>query len=86
MKEDIIIYNTESGQAHIVLYCQGGNVWLNQMQIAELFQPSKQNISKHIAAIYDDGESTEFATVNYQLTVQQEGHRAISRNFAYYNL
>ena len=28
-----------------------GTVWLNQLQIAELFQTTKKNISKHIKAI-----------------------------------
>ena len=61
-------------------------VWLNQLQIAELFQTTKQNISKHIKAILEDGELSEDSTVNYQLTVQKEGNREIERNIAFYNL
>ena len=86
MNKDLIIYNTEDGQAKISLTLQDGTVWLNQMQIAELFQTTKQNISKHIKAIFADGELDESSTVNYQLTVQNEGARRIERKMAFYNL
>ena len=52
---DVIIYTTDDGATKIDLQLENGTVWLSQMQIAELFQTSKQNISKHIQAIFDDG-------------------------------
>ena len=82
---EIIIYNTEDGKSKINLKLENGTVWLNQLQIAELFQTTKQNISKHINAIFRDNE-LDTSTVNYQLTVQNEGGRSIERNIAYYNL
>ena len=86
MNNKIIIYNTEDGKSKINLKLEDGTVWLNQLQIAELFQTTKQNISKHIKAIFEDGELSEVSTVNYQLTVQKEGKREIERNIAFYNL
>ena len=86
MNKQMIIYNTEDGKAEISLHLQDGTVCLNQLEIAELFQTSKQNISKHIKAIFADGELVEDSTVNYQLTVQNEGERSIQRQIAYYNL
>ena len=86
MSNKIIIYNKEDGKAKINLRLEDGTVWLNQLQIAELFQMTKQNISKHIKAILEDGELSEDSTVNYQLTVQKEGNREIERNIAFYNL
>lgn len=86
MSNKIIIYNTEDGKAKINLRLEDGTVWLNQLQIAELFQTTKQNISKHIKAILEDGELSEDSTVNYQLTVQNEGTREVRRKVAYYNL
>jgi DNA-binding protein len=86
MSNKIIIYNTEDGKSKINLMLEDGTVWLNQLQIAELFQTTKQNISKHIKAILEDGELSEVSTVNYQLTVQKEGKREIERNIAFYNL
>ena len=86
MNKNLIIYNTEDGKAKISLTLQDGTVWLNQLQIAELFQTTKQNISKHLRAIFGDGELDESSTVNYQLTVQNEGARRIERKIAFYNL
>lgn len=82
----LIIYNTEDGRAKIELQVENGTVWLSQNEIAELFQTTKQNISKHIKAIFEDNELDEIWTVNYQLTVQNEGNRRIKRELAYYNL
>lgn len=72
---DVIIYTTDDGVTRIELQLENGTVWLSQQQIAELFQTSKQNISKHIHAIFADQEVEERATVNQQLTVQNEGSR-----------
>lgn len=51
MTNDIILYTTDDGKASIELHLDNGTVWLNQLELAELFQTSKQNISKHIKAI-----------------------------------
>ncbi len=83
---NLIIYTTDDGITKIDLRLENGTIWLSQLQIAELFQTSKQNISKHIQAIYDDLELDEQATVNQTLTVQTEGEREVSRTIALYNL
>lgn len=83
---DVIIYTTDDGATKIDLRLEDGTAWLSQLQIAELFQTSKQNISKHIQAIYEDEELDEQATVNQQLTVQTEGGREVSRQITLYNL
>lgn len=86
MQNKIIIYNTQDGKAKINLRVINGSVWLNQLEIAELFDATKQNISKHIKNIFNDNELDENATVNYQLTVQKEGTRQVNRKTAFYNL
>ncbi len=86
MKDNIILYNTVDGKAKIELHIENETVWLNQLELSELFQTSKQNISKHIRTILNDGELNEDSTVNYKLTVQNEGGRNISRKIAYYSL
>ena len=89
MANDIIIYTTDDGKATIELHLDNGTVWLTQLELAELFQTSKQNISKHIKAIFEDGELDEKVVVNYQLTTTKHGAMAgktQSRKTAYYNL
>ena len=89
MSDDLIIYNTEDGKAKINLKLEDGTIWLSQLEIAELFQSSKQNISKHINAILSDGELDEKVVVNYKLTTTRHGAmqgKVQSRKVAYYNL
>ena len=38
----IIIYNTIDGKASVVLYARDGSVWMNQNQLAELFDTSSK--------------------------------------------
>jgi len=83
---NVIIYTSDDGTTKVDLRLENGTVWLSQLQIAELFKTSKQNISKHIQAIYDDSELEEQATVNHELTVQKEGMREVSRHITLYNL
>ena len=73
MAADIILYNTEDGRAKIELRLHNGTVWLTQLELAELFQTTKQNISKHIKTILGDGELDERVVVNYQLTTTKHG-------------
>ena len=83
MSSEMIIYNTEDGLTRVELRLDDGTVWLTQLEMAELFQSTKQNISKHIKAILDDGELEEKATVNYRLTTATDGK---NYNVACYNL
>ena len=64
----------------------GQTVWLTQLQMAELFQTSKQNVSLHILNILEEGELEAVATVKQYLTVQQEGIRQVHRQVDHYSL
>ena len=69
----LILYTTPDGQAQFVLRELGGQLWLTQAKIAALYQTSKQNISKHIAAVLAEGELLPEAVVNSQLTTAADG-------------
>jgi len=81
---EVILYTTDDGATKIDLRFEDGTVWLSQLELAELFQTSKQNISKHIKAIFDDQELSESATVNQKLTVQNEGEYVVKSTFDLY--
>ncbi|MEX1003172.1 MAG: DNA-binding protein [Crocinitomicaceae bacterium] len=70
MKEEqnIIIYNTQDGKASVSLYVKNSSVWMNQNQLAELFNTTKQNISLHIINILDEKELGENSVVKDYLT------------------
>ena len=64
MKEvtpNVTIYNTQYGKAAVSLMTKDGNVWMNQKQLTELFDTSKQNIGQHIQNIQNDRELAEFS-------------------------
>jgi hypothetical protein len=82
----LILYQTEDGQTQIQVIMQDETVWLTQKEMAELFQRDKSVISRHIQNVFKEGELDPAATVAKTATVQQEGHRTITREVEYYNL
>ena len=55
---DLILYTTEDGRSQIKLRAQEQTVWLTQLEMAELFDATKQNISLHLKNIFEDGGSS----------------------------
>ena len=83
---DLILYTTEDGRSQIKLRAQEQTVWLTQLEMAELFDATKQNISLHLKNVFGDGELDPAATVKESLTVQIEGSRQVQRPVTLYNL
>jgi hypothetical protein len=69
---ELILYTSEDGKTAIHLKAQGETVWLTQMEIADLFQTTKQNISLHIKNILSTNELPE-AVVKDNLTTASDG-------------
>lgn len=82
-QHNIIIYNTADGKAKVALYAKDGMVWMNQNQLAELFDTSKQNISQHIINILNEGELQEHSVVKNYLTTAEDGK---DYNVTFYSL
>lgn len=80
---NIIIYNTDDGKASVALYAKDGNVWMNQKQLAELFDTSKQNIGQHIANILSERELEEVSVVKNYFTTAEDGK---DYNVTFYSL
>ena len=72
-ESNIIIYNTIDGKASVVLYARDGSVWMNQNQLAELFDTSKQGIGQHIANILNERELDANSVVKDYLTTAVDG-------------
>ncbi|MFA5509208.1 MAG: virulence RhuM family protein [Vulcanimicrobiota bacterium] len=83
---NLVLYTSEDGRTRLNLRVDGHTVWLTQLELAELFQTSKNNISIHTKNIFADGELTREATVKESLTVQIEGGREVKRKLTIYNL
>ena len=83
LSQNIIIYNTVDGKTSVSLLAKSGTVWMNQMQIAELFATSIPNISMHITNIFKENELDKNSVVKDYLTTANDGK---NYNVAHYSL
>lgn len=83
---ELIIYQTEDGLARVQFRAMDGTVWLTQLEIAELFATTKQNVSLHVKNVLAEQELSAAATVKESLTVQTEGKRQVQRPTQLYSL
>jgi hypothetical protein len=72
---DLILYTTEDGRSQIKLRADQQTVWLTQLEMAELFDATKQNISLHLKNVFQDGELDPAAVVKESLTPAADGKR-----------
>ncbi len=79
---ELILYITEDGQTSIQLKAKEETVWLTQMELAALFQTSKQNISLHIKNILLTNELPE-SVVKDNLTTAADGKRYKTKLYNY---
>ncbi len=87
MENNILVSYTSGTETQpIDVLIEDDTVWLTQLQMVQLFQSTKQNISLHINNLFKEGELDEDSTVKEYLTVQNEGGRKVSRNIKLYNL
>ncbi|HEX2934497.1 MAG TPA: virulence RhuM family protein [Bacteroidales bacterium] len=82
-EKNIIIYNTTDGKASVSLYAKDGSVWMNQNQLAELFDTSVPNISMHISNILKEGELSQNSVIKEYLTTASDGK---DYNVTFYSL
>lgn len=72
---ELILYQTEDGLARVQLRVVEGGVWLSQLEIAELFASSKQNVSLHVANILKERELNPDSVVKESLTTAADGKK-----------
>lgn len=70
---DIVLYTSEDGLTRLDLRVEGETVWLSQLEIAELFQTTKQNVSLHAKNIFEAGEWLADSVVKDSLTTAADG-------------
>ncbi|RZV40532.1 MAG: hypothetical protein EVJ48_01010 [Candidatus Acidulodesulfobacterium acidiphilum] len=86
IKNEIAIYQSESGAIEIAIDFKKETLLLTQQQVAQLFGIKKAAISKHVKNIFASAELEKESTVSILETVQKEGDRKIVRKIEYYNL
>ena len=85
-KGEIVLYRSQDGKAALDVRLEGETVWLNQRQMAELFDKDTDTIGLHIRNIYKEGELTRKGTTEESSVVQNEGGRQVRRKVGFYNL
>ncbi len=83
MESEILIYQSTNGDVKIDVRLENENVWLNQSQMALLFQKSKSSISEHVKEIFNEKELDEKSVVRKYRTTAADGK---SYNTSFYNL
>ncbi len=85
--------NIETSKGQVVLYknkfevkFEQETVWLNQKQMAELFQKDLRTVNEHIYNVYQEKELQKSTTIRKSRIVQKEGKREVTRNIEFYNL
>lgn len=73
-KGELLIYQGKDGFTQVSVKLKDETLWLNLIQLAELFQRDKSVIAKHIRNVLEDDE-LESSTVAFFATVQKEGRR-----------
>lgn len=85
-ENEILFFETEDKQVKLPVNVENGSVWLNQNQIAKLFDRDIKTIGKYIStALKEELDNIESTVVEFA-TVQMEGNREVERNVEYYNL
>ena len=82
----IQIYQAQNGITEVEVRFDNETVWLSQVQMAELFDTSADNISLHLKNIFSENELDENSTTEDFSVVRQEGKRQVNRKIKYYNL
>ena len=83
---ELIIYRADDGGTDLQVRMAGETVWANLNELAELFGTTRQNLTMHIANIYQSAELEEVGTCKEFLQVQREGTRTVERAIKHYNL
>lgn len=83
---ELVIFKPKKGDLEISVRMVNESLWLNQYQMAELFETDRTSIVKHIKNILETKELSESATCAKFAQVQKEGGRQITRQVLNYNL
>lgn len=71
----LVLYQADDGTARLYLRVSQGTVWLTQLELAQLFQTTKQNVSLHVRNVLREGELTADRVVKSDLTTAADGKR-----------
>ena len=78
-ENEILLYSDENGKTNVSVRFADEDVWVTAVQLAEIYNTTRQNIGQHLENIYNDKELPKEATIKKFFIVQQEGSRQVKR-------
>ncbi len=78
---ELVLYRSEDGTSRLYLRVSQGTVWLTQLELAQLFQTTKQNISLHASNVLKGGELVADQVVKTDLTTAADGKKYRTRRY-----
>jgi len=84
-KNEIVVYQPDE-TTRLEVRLEDETVWLNQLQMADLFGVKLNTINYHIKEILKSGELTAGATIRKIRIVRKEGSREVTRPVDFNNL
>lgn len=84
--QQVQIFTSADGQAQLEVALEQDTVWLNQAQMAELFDKDVRTINEHIGNVFTDEELEREPTIRKFRIVRQEGKRQVQRDIEHYSL
>jgi hypothetical protein len=83
MPNNVTIYQSDDGKASLEVRLEQETVWLNQKQMAELFDKDTDTIGLHIRNIYSEGELEREATAEESSVVQMKVVEVLDGNLKF---
>ena len=75
MSGELVIYQSDDGQARVQFRPLDGSLWLTQLQMAELYGVTVANINIHLRKVLQDGELAADSVVKQDLIAAADGKR-----------
>lgn len=70
---NVLLYQSPDGYIRLDVQLDHDPVWLSQVQLAKLFNTTKQNVGLHTRNSFRGGELTEVAVAKESLTTAADG-------------
>jgi hypothetical protein len=80
-EQDVLLYQTDDGTTRVEVRVAGETVWLNQNQMADLFQTTKQNVGQHIRNVFAEGELATESVVKDLFTTAADGKQYRTKHY-----
>ena len=82
MINEVILFETKDKEIRLEVPTDGDTVWLSQIQMAELFSTTKQNISLHANNCFKEGELNRDSVVKDFLTTAADGKTYKTKHYS----